>query len=135
MTLLIDANILLDVLMDRQPFTKSSSLVWKLCETGLVRGYVSVLSFADIVYIMRKSLSPDKTESLLRSLAQIFLFADLRFKDLQKAAGMRWGDYEDAIQVTAAKAVAADYIVTRNLKDYAQSPVPAILPEQLCAMF
>ena len=71
MTLLIDANILLDVLMDRQPFTHSSSLVWKLCETGLVRGYVSVLSFADIVYIMRGYEDFDKK---LRNLgAEIML--------------------------------------------------------------
>ena len=57
MVLLIDANIILDVLLNRQEFVKDSSMIWKLCETGKAKGYVSALTFANLVYIMRKQLS------------------------------------------------------------------------------
>lgn len=131
MKLLIDANILLDVLMDRQPFTYDSSLVWKLCETGRAEGIVCTLSFADIVYIMRKRLDPAQTEMLFNSLSLIFDFADLRAADLSKAAAMRWLDFEDALQAATAKRVGADYIVTRNVRDYQTSPVSAVTPKDL----
>lgn len=47
MKLLIDANVLLDVLQNREPHVQSSSVVWKLCETEKAKGYVSVLTFAN----------------------------------------------------------------------------------------
>ena len=52
MVLLIDANIILDVLLNRPEFVKESSLVWKLCETEQAKGYISALTFANLVYIM-----------------------------------------------------------------------------------
>ena len=58
MILLIDANILLDVLMNRQDFVKDSSMIWKLCETNQAKGYISVLTIANLMYIMRKQLDP-----------------------------------------------------------------------------
>ena len=58
MVLLIDANIILDVLLNRPEFVKESSLVWKLCETEQAKGYISALTFANLVYIMRKQLTP-----------------------------------------------------------------------------
>ena len=51
MKLLIDANILLDVLQNREKFVEESSIIWKLCETEKVEGYVSTLTFANLVYI------------------------------------------------------------------------------------
>ena len=54
MKLLIDANILLDVLQNRENFVRASSMVWKLCETEQAKGYISALTFANLVYIMRK---------------------------------------------------------------------------------
>ena len=52
MVLLIDANILLDVLMNRQEFVTDSSMIWKLCETEQAKGYISVLTYANIMYIL-----------------------------------------------------------------------------------
>ena len=68
MVLLIDANIILDVLLNRPEFVKESSLVWKLCETEQAKGYISALTFANLVYIMRKQLTPEKIEDVLQRL-------------------------------------------------------------------
>ena len=72
MKLLIDANILLDVLQNREPHVQASSVVWKLCETEKAKGYISALTFANLVYIMRKELDPKKIEETLKALSLIF---------------------------------------------------------------
>ena len=109
MTLLIDANILLDVLQNREPHVRTSTVIWKLCETEKARGCVSVLSFANLVYVMRKEL------------------------DLIRAAEMKWDDFEDAVQSATAERLHADYIITRNVKDFARSRVTAFTPSELLA--
>ena len=88
MVLLIDANIVLDVLLNRPEFVKESSLVWKLCETEQAKGYISALTFANLVYIMRKQLTPEKIEDVLQRLGLIFEFADLTSADVSKAAAL-----------------------------------------------
>ena len=62
MKLLIDANILLDVLQNRENFVRASSMVWKLCETEQAKGYISALTFANLVYIMRKEMDAQRIE-------------------------------------------------------------------------
>ena len=103
MILLIDANILLDVLMNRQDFVKDSSMIWKLCETNQAKGYISVLTIANLMYIMRKQLDPETIEKLLVQLKFIFDFTDFGVSDLQRAAEMKWTDFEDAIQSATAE--------------------------------
>lgn len=133
MTLLIDTNILLDVLLDRTEFVKASSMVWKLCETEQAEGYISALSFANIMYIMRKQLTPAQIEEVFGQLKLIFSFAALNAAVLSKAVNMKWDDFEDAIQSATAESIHADYIITRNLKDFSQSKVTALLPDELLA--
>lgn len=133
MVLLIDANIILDVLLNRPEFVRDSSLIWKLCETEQAKGYVSALTFANLVYIMRKQLTPERIEEVLRSLGLIFEFADLTQTDLAKAAALHWPDFEDAVQSITAERVHADYIITRNVRDFTKSSVMAFTPAELLA--
>lgn len=132
--LLIDGNILLDVMQRREPFYGDSALIWKLCETGGCKGYVSALTIADLVYIMRKELNSDDIKSVLAKLSIIFEIEDLLAEDLLNAAGMGWRDFEDAVQSATAKRIKADYIATRNLKDFEKSSIPAASPGDLIAM-
>ena len=68
MVLLIDANIILDVLLNRSEFVKDSSMIWKLCETERAKGYVSSLTFANLVYIMRNQPDSEKIEEVKSDL-------------------------------------------------------------------
>ena len=131
MKALIDGNIILDVLQRREPHLDASSKVWKLCETDLIEGYVSALTFADLVYVMRKELTPESINEVLKKLSLIFHFTELAVADLTEAAEMKWNDYEDAVQAAAARRIHADCIVTRNIRDYLQSKVPAFTPAEL----
>ena len=135
MNLLIDGNIILDVLQNREPHVEASSKVWKLCETNLVDGYVSALTFADMVYVMRKELTPKKIHDVLKKLALIFHFTELSVSDIEKAAGKMWNDYEDAVQAATAERICAKAIITRNIKDYQQSIIPAFTPAEFLEQF
>lgn len=121
MKLLIDATILLDVLQAREPHMKNSSLIWKLCETGEVDGYVSALTLANLIYVMRKELDPKDIHNVLKKLQLVFHIAALSEADLQLASAMEWKDFEDAIQCATAERINADFIITRNVKDFLQS--------------
>ena len=131
MVLLIDTNILLDVMMERQEFVKDSSMIWKLCETEGVTGYISALTITNLVYIMRKKLDPKKIADIISLLRMIFVFTDLGVPDINLASGMEWNDCEDAVQSATAYRVHADYIVTRNTRDFADSRVPAFTPNEI----
>ncbi len=133
MKLLIDANILLDVLQNREPHYQEAAVIWKLCETEQVKGYVSTLTFANLVYVMRKELTPEKIKDTLRALNLIFEFADLNATDLTHAAEMGWDDFEDAVQCSIAQRIHAEYIITRNIRDFRKSKVMALTPKELIA--
>ena len=112
MVLLIDTNIVLDVLLNRSEFVKDSSMVWKLCETEQAKGYLSTLTYANMMYVMRKQLTPDQIEEIFRKLSLIFEFA---------------------VQSATEESVHADYIMTRNLKDFTKSKVIVFIPTELLA--
>ena len=131
MKVLIDANIILDVLCKRPAFYEDSAKIFKLCEVKKISGVISALSIPNIMYILRKELDADKTREILDSLMLIFSVADLKADDLKKAADMRFKDYEDAIQSACATRIKANYIVTRNIKDFSESKVTAIKPAEL----
>ena len=133
MKLLVDGNILLDVLQNREPHVIASALVWKLCETGRAKGFVSALTFANLVYVLRRELDPEKTEEVLKKLSLIFSFAELSGADLLKAACLHWNDNEDALQAVTAERLRVDFIITRNVKDFKQSKVLALTPAELLA--
>ena len=133
MKLLIDGNILLDVLQKREPYYEDSAKIWKMCETDLVQGYVSALTFANLVYVMRKELDAEKINEVLKKLSLIFTFEDLNVADINAAADMQWNDFEDAIQAATARRIHANHIITRNVRDFIKSEVVAFTPAEFLA--
>lgn len=133
MVLLIDTNVVLDVLQDREEFSEASSLIFKLCETNMAKGYISTLSYANMIYVMRKEMNPEQICDTFKMLNLIFDFADFNSTILEKAVSMQWEDFEDAIQCAIAESIHADYIVTRNVKDFAKSKVISFTPKELLA--
>ena len=133
MVLLIDTNVVLDVLLNRPEFVKASSMIWKIWETEQAKGYISTLTYANMMYVMRKQLTSEQIEEVFCKLNLIFEFADFSSAVLERAVNMKWKDFEDAVQSATAESVHADYIITRNLKDFTQSKVMAFTPAELLA--
>lgn len=131
MKVLVDTNIILDVLCSRKDFIGDSLQVFRCCEIGRLAGYISALSVPNILYIMRKELDESKIKEIIHTLTSIFSVVELRESDLLNALDLEFKDYEDALQSISAKRIGADFIVTRNTKDFTASPVPAVLPGEL----
>lgn len=135
MKLMIDTNILLDVLLDRRPYADDSAMIWRLCEAEETEGCISSLSFANMVYVLRKKISKEAIMHMITDLSLIFKFEALEQEDLYAAAGCLWDDFEDAIQFATAVRINADYIITRNKKDYKGSTVPVMTPKDFLASY
>lgn len=131
MKILLVTNIVLDVLADRAPFAEEAATIFKLCETRQVEGVIYALTIPNLVYVMRKELERDQISGVLQKLTAIFEVADMRAEDLRKAAALPIPDFEDALQSVCAQRIKADYIVTRNIKDFLQSKVMAVKPSEL----
>lgn len=131
MKVLIDTNVILDVLYKREDFYEDSLKIWKLCETKQIEGYISALSIPNIVYILRRELDAIKTLEVIKNLSLVFSIYDLKSDIIMQAAELKINDYEDAIQAITAQKIKANFIITRNIKDYIYSKVPAIKPAEL----
>ncbi|MCL6613686.1 MAG: PIN domain-containing protein [Firmicutes bacterium] len=130
MKILIDTNIVIDVLAKREPFHVTSAQILRLSETGKITAFITANSVTDIVYILRKYI-PDKSILTLtiQNLLSIVDVADILKTDVLRAFELDFSDYEDALQARCARRIKANYIVTRNPSDFANSSVPALTPE------
>ena len=132
MRLMIDTNIFLDVLLQREPFFESSKAVLKLCEDKKVQGFLSASSATDIFYIVRKGLqSTDAAYKALGSVLDIVKVLTVTNDDVLNAFMQRAADFEDCLLATCAKSNKCSAIVTRNKKDFLDFGITLMSPEEL----
>lgn len=132
MRLMIDTNIFLDVLLQREPFFESSKAVLKLCEDKSVQGFLSASSATDIFYIVRKGLqSTDAAYKALGSVLDIVKVLTVTNDDVLNAFMQKATDFEDCLLATCAKSNKCTAIVTRNKKDFLDFGITLMSPEEL----
>lgn len=128
---LIDLNVILDVLQNRQPFFTDSAKALVLAEKGEIEGAVAAHSLTTLYYLYAKSHSSQLARSATSELLQFLTVASVGHSTFVRALSLPLSDFEDAVQMAAAMDVGAEYIVTRNLKDFQDGPLPAIQPGEL----
>ena len=130
MTLLIDTDILLDVALDREPFALPASALLNRLETDPGTGFVAWHSIANFYYLVHSKRSRGYTLDFLRELTVFIQVSPCSTNAVEIALSLDMPDFEDALQASAALACRAEALVTRNLRHYRRSPVPAICPEK-----
>ena len=136
MKLLIDTNVVLDVLLRREPFFRTAAEVLSLTQRDEVREYVSASAITDIYYIANKQMKDrDAVRDLLKRLLMIVSVAAVSEWEIQKALNLAWGDFEDSVQYSVALLNEMDGIVTRNPSDYQDANIRIWLPEQALELF
>ncbi|GHV45892.1 PIN domain-containing protein [Spirochaetia bacterium] len=132
LALLIDTDVLIDLLTKRSPFAKNAGTILRICENNKARGFIAAHSITNIFYLMRKDYSVAKRKELLRNLLETLSVVEINASLINNILlNNDFDDIEDCLQAECARVINADYIVTRNIKDYSLSAVPAILPEDL----
>ena len=136
MKLLIDTNVVLDVLLRREPFSKTAAEVLNLTQRDDVQEYVSASAITDIYYIANKQMKDrDAVRDLLKRLLMIVSVAAVSEREIQNALNLAWGDFEDSVQYSVALLNEMDGIVTRNPSDYQEANIRIWLPEQALELF
>ena len=127
--LLIDANIIMDYVANREPFAEYAEKIIEMCIKKEIRGYISTHTITNLYYILRKELSVKDRKDLLWKLCGIFTLVDIDSAKLTSALqNDNVTDLEDCLQDECAKELLCDYIVTRNIKHFKNSAVEAIEP-------
>jgi len=124
---MLDTNIVVDILSRREGYEDSLRLL-KYCELGRIDSFVSAITVTDVMYILRKHISPDLVRETVQTLLLIVDVAHILKSDIKSAFISEMRDYEDAVQASCAERMKADFIVTHNLKDFTAFSIPAISP-------
>lgn len=132
MRVLVDTNIILDFLLEREPFLKSTEAFFERIVTGQIMGYVSASSVTDIFYITeRQTRDIDKAQRAIALILKLFQICPVDYTTLSTAYNFGLPDFEDAVQVACAIAQQLDAIVTRNAKDFPVATVPVLNVNQI----
>ncbi len=126
--ILIDTDILLDVAFGRQLFFEDSATILDHTESGYLKSFIAWHSVANFYYITEKGSKGKDNIGFIKDLLQFVKIAPTTTDDALYAIRLNFNDFEDALQVAAAKSCKANYIITRNIKHYKKSPTPAITP-------
>ena len=128
--ILIDTNVLLDYLLEREPFFEDAKGIMVSCAEGKVKGCIAAHSIPNIFFILRKDYNTKERREVLSTLCSIFDVEGIdKAKLLSGLANEDFTDFEDCLQMECAKSYGADYIVTRNVADYSVSEIKAIEPK------
>jgi len=131
--MLLDVNIVLDVLLDRQPFAGPASAVWAAVETGAAEGVLAAHALTTLHYLSARAVGRRMASHTTEALLSVFDVAAVDRGVLTEAVRLGWSDFEDAVTAAAARRSHCDVIVTRNPRDFKRSPVRLVTPSEAVA--
>jgi predicted nucleic acid-binding protein len=133
MDLVLDTNIILDFVDRREGHFE---LARKICLLGIAREantYLTVNSLTDMHYLLQKDYGSQRAQEMIEANLDYLQLIGITPQDASAALAKRWDDYEDCLLAECAAKIKADYIITRNAKDFELSVVPALTPAELFA--
>lgn len=130
MKLFIDTNVIIDVLAKREQFYVASATILTMLEKEQVEGFISAISFNNIYYILRKFSGKTRADNAIRTLLSTFETVSLDAKILIRTIDAGFNDFEDGIQFFSAIRCDADFIISRNVKDFPHDDLPVLTPEE-----
>jgi predicted nucleic acid-binding protein len=127
---LIDTDVILDFFFDRKPFSEHATKIFSLCELKMIQGFVTPVIYSNVYYLLRQIAKHEKVIDKLKLLLTITDVLIIDKEVLVLAMNSKFKDFEDALQNYAAiKAQTVDTILTRNLKDFKNSEIGVMTPE------
>ncbi|HEX8888570.1 MAG TPA: PIN domain-containing protein [Pyrinomonadaceae bacterium] len=128
MRVLFDTDVVLDLVLDREPFADAAAVLFTQHEKGRIRGYISGITIINVFYITRKAKGIAGARKSVEELLATLSVCPLDQPVLLSAHNLTFTDYEDAVQHACATASGLDAIITRNLADYKNATLPVFSP-------
>jgi len=130
--LFIDANVVIDYLTTREPFSTDAALLFELSERGKIRMFTASVSFNVIYYLIRQKLGHKSAIGLLEELSMLLSISDVTQKVIKNALASGNSDFEDSIQYyTALSEPEIDAIITRDKKGFKNSEISVFTPTEI----
>lgn len=134
-SIFLDTNVLIDFFADRKPFSIDAARLFDYSLKKKIYIYISAVSYNNIYYIVRQSLSHAETIKMLTEISEWTNVIDLTKDIINKSLTSDFKDFEDAIQYNCAKSInKIDLIVTRDTKDYKVSSLAILTPKEALAL-
>jgi predicted nucleic acid-binding protein len=131
MRILIDTNVALDVLLNRDPWVVQSSAIWQANDEGQAVGYIMACAIADIFYIARRLTSLETARAAVSICLEAFEVCAVDMQALEQAEALPGSDFEDNLQIACASLAGLDAIVTRDRSGFQGAPMPVLTPAEL----
>ena len=131
MRVLFDTNVVLDLLLDRKPFSLDAARCFSRVEAGEIEGWLCGTTVTTLHYLIRKSVGATRAREGISLLLSLFEIAPVNKTALERALNLPFKDFEDAVLHESARLVNADVIVTRNTADFKHSNIPVRLPSKI----
>ena len=128
MRVLVDTNVVLDVLLDREPFALGSRRLWAAIEGGGGVGYVAAHALTTVHYLVAQARGAREAREVTGLLTRVFEIAPVDDAVVKRALQLDLPDFEDAVSAAAAEACGCALVATRNARDFKKSPVTAVDP-------
>ena len=128
MNVFLDTNVLMDVLLEREPFVGDSRKIWFLAERAKVKGFVSALTFPNIYYVVRRLRDAESAGAMMTMLRDTLTAVPLDGQILNLAMDSGFKDFEDAIQYFSALRADASCLITRNPDHFPRSELAVLTP-------
>ncbi|NOX87460.1 MAG: PIN domain-containing protein [Calditrichaeota bacterium] len=130
MKVLFDTNVVLDFLLDRQPFADDAASLFARVEYSEMNGYLCATTVTTIHYLLKKALGDREAAKHISSLLSLFEVAPVNRLVLEEALSAGFSDFEDAVIYEAGRHAGAEFIITRNTKDFKKSELPVYDPSE-----
>ena len=130
MKVFIDTNIFLDVLLRRERFLQDSLKVFEFAVDGKFELLISDLSIANVKFITRKDYSVDKFYEVISAFRPVMTIVPVGEEAVDRALALKARDFEDALQYFSAVQAQADYLLTRNIKDFGFASTKVMSPSE-----
>ena len=135
MRVMLDTNIVLDLLLDREPFSSDAVKIFSLIESGKLDAFVCATTITTIYYLVSKSVQKSKTDMIIEDLLQLFEIAAVDKDVLTSSLKNSGKDFEDSVIYTSARFSKVDVIVTRDKKGFSNSQVLILKPKEFLASY
>ncbi|BAY41089.1 hypothetical protein NIES2111_54800 [Nostoc sp. NIES-2111] len=131
MRVLIDTNVVLDFLQERESFVANAARLFERIDTGEIEGFIAATTITNIYYIVRRAAGRAVAQDAVTQILSDLNICAVDLEILEQALALNFEDFEDAVQYACAVVHGVDAIITRDASGFTNAEIPIVLPEDL----